>query len=92
MCGTSSAGSACPVLLADPLGLIVVMSRAAPVSWSEVQAEPPDYYPSPTDEYSKPEDYGRFNGRVVAVDYGLPYEDLVRDRRACYAVTQRHSD
>lgn len=82
----------CPVLFADPLGLIVVMRRVAPVSWDEVTAENPDYYPSPTDEYSKPEDYGRLDGKVVAVDYGLPDEDLVRNRRDYYVVTQPLSD
>jgi hypothetical protein len=82
----------CPVLFADSFGLMVIMSRAAPVSWNEVQAENPDYYPSPTDEYSKPEDYGRLHGRIVAVDYGLPDEDLVKERRAYYTKTHPLSD
>jgi hypothetical protein len=79
----------CPVLFADPIGLIVVMPRAIPVSRDDVLAADPDYYPTPTEEYSKPEDYGRLNGAVVILDYGLPDTDLVDDRRAYYAVTER---
>jgi hypothetical protein len=40
----------CPVLFADPLGLVVIMPRAAqPVRVSEVEAMP-DYYPQTTAE------------------------------------------
>lgn len=63
----------CPVLLADPLGLVVVMPRCRPV---------PGYF---TDSYyerlinrgdyripaeNKPDSWGILNGKTVAVDYG----------------------
>ena len=61
----------CPVLIADPLGLILVMRRATqPVTFAEVVKATPDYYPEPIVE-TKPEDFGRVDGRVVALDYGL---------------------
>jgi hypothetical protein len=74
----------CPVLLADPIGLIVVMPRAAqPVTADEVAAAAPDYYPDITSE-SKPADFGRVGNHVLALDYGLPYDDMVVERRAYY--------
>lgn len=79
----------CPILFADPLGLLVVMARAdQPLTHEEVRAATPDYYPDITAE-TKPEDYGRIAGRIVAVDYGLPDADLVEDRRAYYEITER---
>jgi hypothetical protein len=75
--------SLCPVLFADPLGLVVVMPRAdQPVTRDEVDALP-DCYPGTTAE-TKVEDHGRFAGNVVELDYGLPDDDLVRDKRAYY--------
>lgn len=75
----------CPVLFADPLGLIVVMPRARqPVSQEEVEAAIGDYYPDSTAE-SKLDDYGRVNGVVLALDYGLPWQDMVAERRSYYA-------
>lgn len=74
----------CPVVLADRLGIFVVMPRAAqPVTFEEVKAATPDYYPEPTYE-TKPEDFGRVNGRVLALDYGLPSAEAVSERRAYY--------
>jgi hypothetical protein len=73
----------CPVLFADPLGLVVVMPLAEqPVTVSEVDAMP-DYYPLTTAE-SKVEDHGRLGGRIVALDYGLPDRDMVVHQRAYY--------
>ena len=75
--------SLCPVLFADPAGLVVVMRRASqPVTQAEVDSLP-DYYPGITAE-PKVEDYGRLINAVVAVDYGLPYADAVNKRRAYY--------
>jgi hypothetical protein len=74
----------CPVSFADPLGLVVVMPRAyQPVTFEEVVAATPDWYPDPTCE-TKPEDFGRIGGQVLALDYGLPYADTVAERRAYY--------
>jgi hypothetical protein len=72
----------CPVLLADPLGLFVVMPRAdQPVTFAEVVEATPDCYPEPTNE-TKVEDFGRVDGRVVALDYGLPWADAIVEARA----------
>jgi hypothetical protein len=74
----------CPVIFADPLGLVVVMPRAMqPVTADEVDAETPDSYPDTTSE-TKPDDFGRVEGRLLALDYGLPYADMVAERRAYY--------
>jgi hypothetical protein len=74
----------CPIAFADPFGFLVVMPRAEqPVTFDEVVAATPDYYPDITSE-TKAEDFGRVNGRVLALDYGLPDADMVRDRRAYY--------
>ena len=74
----------CPVLFADPLGLVVVMPLAIqPVTSDEVDEASGDYYPD-VDAETKPEDYGRLGTRVVVLDYGLPDDDMVRKRRAYY--------
>ncbi|MDE2137026.1 MAG: hypothetical protein KGJ68_06280 [Gammaproteobacteria bacterium] len=74
----------CPVLLADPFGLVVVMPRAStgPTA-EEIERAKPDHYPDITCEW-KPEDCGLLDGRLVALDYGLPWADSVRERRAYY--------
>jgi len=73
----------CPIVLADPLGLFVVMPRATqPVSQAEVAALP-DYYPLVTSE-NKVDDYGRVHGVLLALDYGLPDIDMVLERRDYY--------
>ena len=75
--------SLCPIHFADPLGFLVVMSKAAqPVTHEEVDALP-DYYPTYTAE-CKVEDYGRTCQGVVAIDYGLGYADAVAEMRAYY--------
>jgi hypothetical protein len=74
----------CPVLLADPAGLVMVMARAEqPVSAADVETLP-DAYPDITAE-TKVQDYGRYAGRVVAVDYGLWDAEDVAQRRDYYA-------
>ena len=60
------------------------MPRAAqPVTFEEVVAATPDYYPDITSE-TKPEDFGRLEQGVVALDYGLPGARMVRERRDYY--------
>ena len=75
----------CPVLFSDPVGLIIVMPWAAPVTQEEVDRETPDYYPGFHAE-SKPEDHGRLVGQLVVVDYGLP-RNLIDGYRRQY---ERH--
>lgn len=75
----------CPVLFADPFGLLVVMPRAAqPVTPLEADEARGDHYPDITSE-TKAIDFGKFKGMVVALDYGLPYPDMVRERRKYYS-------
>jgi hypothetical protein len=79
----------CPILFADPFGFFVVMRRARqPVAREVKDAADPDYYPGITAEM-KSEDYGHLDGRIVAVDYGLPDADMVEERRAYYLATER---
>lgn len=74
----------CPVLFADLVGLVVVMPRASqPVTSDEVDAAMGDYDPDVTSE-TKVEDFGCLGKRVVVLDYGLPDDDMVRERRAYY--------
>ncbi len=75
----------CPVLLADRLGCVVVMRRAQqPITEQEMDAVLNDHpYPGDTAE-CKEADHGRLDARIVAVDYGLPDEDMVEERRAYY--------
>jgi hypothetical protein len=76
----------CPIAFADPFGFIVVMNRAnQPVTINEIEAEDPDCYPDIDCEFGKPDNFGRFEGRIVAVDYGLSDIAHVRERRAYLA-------
>ena len=76
--------SLCPVYFADPIGLLVVMPRAAqPVTRAQVDSLP-DYYPTYTAE-CKVEDHGQFGGGVVALDYGLGFADAITKQRSYYA-------
>lgn len=71
----------CPILLALPLGLANVMSRAIPLTDGEMSTARaagslPDWdYGGPHDisEPTEPKssDWGYFQGRIVALDYGL---------------------
>jgi len=71
----------CPVLLALPFGIANVMPRAVPLSDDEMSelierdALPDwDYAPGGEEEpfEYKPEDWGRLDGRIVALDYAAP--------------------
>lgn len=75
----------CPILFADPLGLLVVMPRAKqPVTFEDVVNSFPDNYPDITAE-TKPEDFGWLNGKLLALDYGLCDVDFVHHRREYYS-------
>ena len=74
----------CPIIAADPLGLIVIMRRARqPVTQEAVDAADPDDYPATTAE-CKAEDYGLLEGSIVALDYGLPDEGMIQEKRAYF--------
>ncbi|MCO4094391.1 MAG: hypothetical protein HEQ37_11530 [Acidovorax sp.] len=74
----------CPVIYADRFGLVVIMRRAEqPVSQAVVD-DLPCYYPDITAE-TKHADFGALDGRVVALDYGLPLAQAVTDKRRYYA-------
>jgi hypothetical protein len=76
--------SLCPILFADPLGLVVVMPRAQkPVTLEEIETATPVYFPAPTYE-TVAEAFGLVNGRVLAIDYGLPWRSAVSEMRAYY--------
>ena len=71
----------CPIKFADPFGFIVVMVRAEqPVTVDDVIAADPDDYPDVHVEY-KANNWGRLNGRIVVVDYGLWDAQEVRQQR-----------
>jgi hypothetical protein len=60
------------------------MPRAdQPVSSQEAHDAYGDYYPNITAEI-KPQDYGRIHGKVVALDYGFPLADMVKEKRSYY--------
>jgi hypothetical protein len=75
----------CPILFADPFGFVVVMRRAQqPVTEEQIEefvADP--LYPDVSCEW-KPADCGLIDGRLVALDYGLPDEDSMAERREDY--------
>jgi hypothetical protein len=72
----------CPVVLADPVGMLVVMPRAVqPVTFADVVGATPNCYPEPSVE-TKIEDFGRVGDKVVALDYGLPWADTIAETRA----------
>lgn len=71
----------CPVVWADPFGLVLVMPRAEqPVSQQEALIALGDFYPG-IDAETKPENFGRLGGKVVVLDYGWPDADVVSGRR-----------
>ena len=74
----------CPVVCADPLGLVVIMPRAEQggITHLDVMLKP-DYHPETSGEF-KASDCGRVNGRVVTFDYGLPDEEMVAQYRERY--------
>jgi hypothetical protein len=74
----------CPIEFSDPLGFIVVMPRATqPVTIEEVDEAIGDYYPDITSE-SKAADFGRVDGRVLALDYGLSDAKEIHKQRSLY--------
>src|SRR5258706_2671275 len=77
----------CPVLLADPFGLVVVMQGALPSDTPGIVDEAiehdADCYPLPTVEF-RAEEYGIASGQAVCFDYGLADADMVREKRAHY--------
>ncbi len=75
----------CPVLFGDSLGLVLIMRRAQqPITDEELTAFLEiQTYPGDTAE-CKADDHGRLSGKVVTVDYGLPDEDMVEERRTYY--------
>jgi hypothetical protein len=76
--------SLCPILLADPLGLVVVMPRPQqPVTVEQIETATPIYFPEPTYE-TKADAFGVVDGRVLAIDYGLPWRNTVTEVRAYY--------
>jgi hypothetical protein len=76
----------CPITFADRFGVMVVMLRAAqPVTVDEIEADTPDCYPDIDCEFGKPENFGKLDGRIVAVDYGLSDAAAVVKRRAYLA-------
>lgn len=74
--------SLCPVLLADPAGLVLVMPRAEqPVTQAEaLSVFSIDYWPG-IDVESKPENYGRVGDSVLVLDFGLADAEDVAHRR-----------
>jgi len=76
--------SLCPIIFADPVGLLVVMPRAEqPVTQDDAHEAYLDYYPNITAE-TKAEDFGRVGYCIFALDYGLPDADMVSKQRADY--------
>lgn len=71
----------CPILASLPLGLAVVMPKAQPLTECEkkllIETDGfPDWDYKPPDESApfeyKASDWGRLNGRLVALDYSAP--------------------
>ena len=73
----------CPIIAAAPFSLFVVMRKAnQPVSFAEVQEADNcyDYYPDAPMEY-KPENWGKVEGKVVCLDYGIDNANLIDKER-----------
>lgn len=71
--GRAGYAGLCPVLFADPIGLVVVMPRAEILTGALFDAEYErfinrDDYVLPVE--NKPDSFGFLNGELVAVDYG----------------------
>jgi hypothetical protein len=74
----------CPIHFADSWGMVVVMPWAVkPVTQDEIDAACIDYYPNITSEF-KSDDFGRVDGKVLILDYGLSDAKCVHEQRACY--------
>lgn len=73
----------CPVVFADPTGFLLVMRRAEqPVSFVDIAEanKAYDYYPDIDVEY-KPENWGKLDGKLVCLDYGIAGGEFVVERR-----------
>ena len=78
----------CPIVVADPLGLLVVMPRVdLSVSADDLDRllEEVDCHPM-SDAELRIGNVGRLHGRIVAFDYGLPDAEDVRERREYYRI------
>jgi hypothetical protein len=74
----------CPIVFADPLGVVVVMPRPVqPVTLEEIRAASSDHPLVVID--CAPDDWGRVDGCARVVDYGLPFADMIDEQRALYA-------
>lgn len=76
----------CPVIFADPLGIVVVMPRVTEADSNAIEAaieKDSEFYPQPTTEFMAA-GYGVVDGRAVCFDYGLADADMVRERRNYY--------
>ncbi len=74
----------CPIIISAPSSLFIVMRKAyQPVSFAEVQEADDcyDYYPDVPMEY-KAENWGKVDGKVVCLDYGIDDEDSIINERA----------
>ena len=75
----------CPVIIAGPAGIFLLMRRAAqPVTFEEVKrinTEDYDYYPDINVEY-KPENWGKVENKLVCLDYGIEDKNLIKERRS----------
>lgn len=74
----------CPVTWADVFGILVIMPRACEDVTEQEAIDADDREKISTTAEGKPADYGRLNGCVVAIDYGLAYQQTVRERRCEY--------
>lgn len=60
----------CPVLWADPLGLLVIMARARPLERELTDAEWEAFDRDNVPSERKASSYGWYAGELVALDYG----------------------
>jgi hypothetical protein len=76
-------GRLCPILFADQRGLMVVMRRASqPVTPTDFRTWMAHETPWPdTASEPKPDNLGWLDGRIVELDYGIPLDHLVAQRR-----------
>ena len=73
----------CPIKYSAPFGLFLIMIRAEqPVTFDEITKsnDALDYYPDIDVEY-KSENWGRVDGKLVCLDYGLEDRLLIIKRR-----------
>ena len=49
-----------------------------------------DYYPDINVEY-KPENWGKYEGDIVCIDYGLDNKQSIKERKMIYASKSKHT-